>query len=82
MERLRKLRADISHHDSAKRFTDELGIDVFIGEAKFLSKYCYVALCINQSINLSTCLHTFVFLIYIFTYTDIIYRQRFSKSWR
>jgi pyruvate/2-oxoglutarate dehydrogenase complex dihydrolipoamide dehydrogenase (E3) component len=34
MERLRKLRAGISHHDSAKRFS-ELGVDVFLGEAKF-----------------------------------------------
>jgi pyruvate/2-oxoglutarate dehydrogenase complex dihydrolipoamide dehydrogenase (E3) component len=34
MERLRKIRADISHHDSAQRFTD-LGIDVFIGEGQF-----------------------------------------------
>jgi pyruvate/2-oxoglutarate dehydrogenase complex dihydrolipoamide dehydrogenase (E3) component len=35
MERMRCLRADISHHDSAHRFRDELGIDVFIGEGKF-----------------------------------------------
>ncbi len=34
MERLRKTRADISHHDSAKRLTD-LGIDVFIGSGQF-----------------------------------------------
>lgn len=34
MERLRKLRAGISKHDSAKRFT-ELGVDVFIGQASF-----------------------------------------------
>jgi pyruvate/2-oxoglutarate dehydrogenase complex dihydrolipoamide dehydrogenase (E3) component len=34
MERLRRLRADISGHDSAKRFTD-LGIDVYIGRATF-----------------------------------------------
>jgi len=34
MERLRKLRADISPHDSAKRFT-ELGVDVFLGGGKF-----------------------------------------------
>lgn len=38
MERLRRLRAGISHHDSAHRFANELGIDVFIGEAKFHSK--------------------------------------------
>ncbi len=35
MERMRKLRADISQHDSAKRFRDELGVDVFIGEGRF-----------------------------------------------
>lgn len=35
MERMRRLRAAISHHDSALRFRDELGIDVFIGEGRF-----------------------------------------------
>ncbi len=34
MERMRKLRADISPHDSAERFTD-LGIDVFLGGGRF-----------------------------------------------
>src|SRR5262245_5525843 len=34
MERMRKLRADISPHDSAQRFA-KLGVDVFLGEAKF-----------------------------------------------
>lgn len=34
MERMRKLRADISPHDSAQRFTD-LGIDLFLGGGKF-----------------------------------------------
>jgi mercury(II) reductase len=34
MERLRRLRAGISHHDSADRFSD-LGIDVFLGEGQF-----------------------------------------------
>ena len=34
MERMRRLRADISPHDSAKRFT-ELGVDVFLGGGKF-----------------------------------------------
>lgn len=34
MERMRRLRADISPHDSAARFT-ELGVDVFLGEARF-----------------------------------------------
>jgi pyruvate/2-oxoglutarate dehydrogenase complex dihydrolipoamide dehydrogenase (E3) component len=36
MERMRRLRSDISHHDSARRFRDELGIDVFIGEGRFI----------------------------------------------
>ncbi len=34
MERMRRLRAGIAPHDSAKRFRD-LGIDVFLGEARF-----------------------------------------------
>ena len=34
MQRMRRRRADISPHDSARRFTD-LGIDVFFGEASF-----------------------------------------------
>ncbi|QDT00281.1 mercuric reductase [Adhaeretor mobilis] len=34
MERMRKLRAGISHVDSAARFR-ELGVDVFLGQAKF-----------------------------------------------
>ncbi len=34
MERLRRLRADISSHDSARRFSD-LGVDVFFGSARF-----------------------------------------------
>ena len=40
MERMRRLRADISAHDSARRFRDELGIDVFIGEGSFISHDC------------------------------------------
>ncbi|MBD3674689.1 MAG: FAD-dependent oxidoreductase, partial [Planctomycetaceae bacterium] len=35
MERMRKLRSGISHHDSAQRFTD-LGVDVYLGEGAFL----------------------------------------------
>lgn len=35
MDRMRKLRAGISRHDSVKRFSD-LGIDVFLGQARFL----------------------------------------------
>ncbi|WP_315785762.1 mercuric reductase [Fischerella sp. JS2] len=36
MERMRKLRAGISHHDSAERF-QKLGVDVFLGKASFAS---------------------------------------------
>src|SRR5438094_5114742 len=35
MERMRRLRARISHHDSAERFQRELGVDVFLGDARF-----------------------------------------------
>ena len=35
MERMRQLRAGISHHDSAERFRD-LGVDVFIGDGQFV----------------------------------------------
>ncbi len=34
MERMRRLRAHISRHDSVKRFTS-LGVDVFLGEGRF-----------------------------------------------
>ncbi|MFZ2089346.1 MAG: FAD-containing oxidoreductase [Desulfobaccales bacterium] len=34
MERMRRLRAEISHHDSARRLQD-LGVDVFLGPARF-----------------------------------------------
>ncbi len=34
MERMRRLRASIGHHDGAQRFT-ELGVDVFLGSGKF-----------------------------------------------
>jgi pyruvate/2-oxoglutarate dehydrogenase complex dihydrolipoamide dehydrogenase (E3) component len=34
MARMRKLRAGISHHDSAERFR-KIGVDVFLGEAQF-----------------------------------------------
>ncbi len=34
MERMRRLRLRISHHDSARRFADA-GVDVFLGQAKF-----------------------------------------------
>jgi pyruvate/2-oxoglutarate dehydrogenase complex dihydrolipoamide dehydrogenase (E3) component len=38
MERMRRIRAAISPHDSAQRFRD-LGIDVFLGEAKFTGSH-------------------------------------------
>lgn len=37
MKRMRKLRAEISPHDSAPRFRD-LGVDVFLGEARFTGR--------------------------------------------
>ena len=36
MERMRRLRVKISHRDSAERFR-ELGVDVFLGEGRFVS---------------------------------------------
>lgn len=35
MERMRKIRAGISFHDSAERYSKELGVDVFIGQGTF-----------------------------------------------
>jgi len=35
MERMRRVRSEISPHDSARRFRDELGVDVFFGEGRF-----------------------------------------------
>ena len=37
MERMRRLRARISHHDSVRRFT-ELGVDVFLGNGQFTGR--------------------------------------------
>lgn len=39
MERMRRLRADISPHDSARRFS-ELGVDVFFGHGRFVGTDC------------------------------------------
>jgi pyruvate/2-oxoglutarate dehydrogenase complex dihydrolipoamide dehydrogenase (E3) component len=36
MNRMRRIRAGISRHDSARRFGEELGIDVFFGAAVFV----------------------------------------------
>jgi pyruvate/2-oxoglutarate dehydrogenase complex dihydrolipoamide dehydrogenase (E3) component len=38
MERMRRLRAAIAPHDSARRFS-ELGVDVFIGEGRFVDPH-------------------------------------------
>jgi pyruvate/2-oxoglutarate dehydrogenase complex dihydrolipoamide dehydrogenase (E3) component len=38
MERMRRLRAGIAPNDSAKRFTEKLGVDVFLGNGKFTGK--------------------------------------------
>ena len=35
MERMRRLRAQIAKHDSARRFAEDLGVDVFIGRGRF-----------------------------------------------
>jgi pyruvate/2-oxoglutarate dehydrogenase complex dihydrolipoamide dehydrogenase (E3) component len=39
MERMRRLRAELSAKDSARRYRDELGVDVLIGEARFTSQH-------------------------------------------
>ena len=38
MSTMKKIRADISNNDRAKRFTDNYGIDIYFGHAKFTSK--------------------------------------------
>jgi hypothetical protein len=38
MERVRKVRSEISHHDSAERYSKELGVEVYIGRGKFTSE--------------------------------------------
>ena len=38
MARMRRLRAGISPHDSARRFADELNVDVFFGRARFTGR--------------------------------------------
>lgn len=37
MARLQKIRAGLSDHDSARRFSEELGVDVFLGQGRFCS---------------------------------------------
>ncbi len=36
MERMRRIRARIAREDSARRYQDELGVDVYLGSARFL----------------------------------------------
>ena len=38
MARMRRLRAQISHEDAAGRYRDELGVQVFLGDARFTSR--------------------------------------------
>ncbi|MEY3298523.1 MAG: Mercuric reductase [Cyanobacteriota bacterium] len=38
MERMRRIRADISHHDSVERFS-QMGIDVFLGAGQFVDSH-------------------------------------------
>ena len=38
MERMRDVRAGISLHDSARRFKDDLGVDVFLGGGRFTGR--------------------------------------------
>jgi pyruvate/2-oxoglutarate dehydrogenase complex dihydrolipoamide dehydrogenase (E3) component len=37
MERMRAIRAAIGPHDSARRFRDEVGVDVFLGDGRFVA---------------------------------------------
>jgi len=39
MQRMRRLRADIAPADSAQRYTEKLGVDVFLGQGKFTGKH-------------------------------------------
>jgi len=38
MERMRRIRAEISHHDAAARFRDEYGVDVYLGGGRFIGR--------------------------------------------
>ncbi len=35
MERMRRIRAEISVHDSVRRYSEKLGVDVFLGQGRF-----------------------------------------------
>jgi len=39
MHRMRRLRARVSRHDSVERFSEQLGVDVFLGEARFRDEH-------------------------------------------
>jgi pyruvate/2-oxoglutarate dehydrogenase complex dihydrolipoamide dehydrogenase (E3) component len=38
MRRMREIRARISHEDSVRRYTQEFGVDVYLGEARFTGR--------------------------------------------
>jgi pyruvate/2-oxoglutarate dehydrogenase complex dihydrolipoamide dehydrogenase (E3) component len=38
MDRMKKIRAQISHHDAATNWTNKYGIDIFLGQAKFIDR--------------------------------------------
>ena len=38
MRRMREIRARISHEDSAERYSEEFGIDIFLGDARFVDE--------------------------------------------
>ena len=38
MQRMRRIRAQISHEDAARRYRDELGVDVYLGDARFTGR--------------------------------------------
>jgi pyruvate/2-oxoglutarate dehydrogenase complex dihydrolipoamide dehydrogenase (E3) component len=38
MTRMRRVRAQISHEDAAARYRDQLGVDVYLGEARFTGR--------------------------------------------
>lgn len=38
MDRMKKIRAEIAENDSAERFSTNMGVDLFLGHAKFVSR--------------------------------------------
>ena len=53
MERVRRVRAEISYHDSVAKLTDHYGVDVYLGEARFQSQNTLVVN--GQVIEFSKC---------------------------